>query len=198
MPDADDEFVAFYGGHDSFAELKPEGVKALGWLAAGDVGVLGLAGNLSGNAGDLRVAAFARVGVDGAAAVPLEVTGLDRVQHRTERQVTAGEPRRAVLSESGQNVRLGRFEPGPDPGSEVACLVLELPPCRHAQQCASRTSGWPDPASTEADPEGNARPRLSIAMPCQVGGRWFPCRRPTATAHGGRAGARRRSTGLCR
>ena len=33
---------------------------------------------------------------------------------------------------------------------------------------------------------------------CRGGGRWFRCRRPSATARGGPAGARRRSTGRCR
>ena len=80
-PEPDNEFVALDCGYDCFTELKPEGVGVAGWFAAGDIGVPGLARDLDGDPGNLRVAVFTRVGVNGAAAVSLEVEGLDRVRH---------------------------------------------------------------------------------------------------------------------
>ena len=80
-PEPDNEFVTLDCGYDCFTELKPEGVGVAGWFAAGDIGVPGLARDLDGDPGNLRVAVFTRVGVNGAAAVSLEVEGLDRVRH---------------------------------------------------------------------------------------------------------------------
>jgi hypothetical protein len=87
-PEPDDEFVSLDCGDNRFMQLKPESMGAAGWFAAGDVSVLGLARDLDGDPGNLRVAIFIR-GVDGAATVSLEVQDLDRVRHRTERQVRA-------------------------------------------------------------------------------------------------------------
>lgn len=90
-PEPDDQFVALDYGDDCFMELKPDGVGPAGWTAAGDIGVPGLARDLDGEPGNLRVAVPTRVGVNGAAAVSLEVEGPDRVRHRAERQVGAVE-----------------------------------------------------------------------------------------------------------
>src|SRR5262249_7836644 len=142
----DDEFVSLDCGDDRFMQLKPESVGAVRWwFAAGDVSVGGLTGDLDGDPGDLRVAVFTRVGVDGTATVSFEVQDLDRVRHRAERQVRALEldlratdPRGAVLTEGGQDVRLGRFEPCSYHPGELAGLAFKLCPCCHAQQSASR------------------------------------------------------------
>jgi hypothetical protein len=50
-PEPDDEFVSLDCGDDRFMQLQPEGVGAAGWFAAGDVSVLGLAGDLDSNPG---------------------------------------------------------------------------------------------------------------------------------------------------
>ena len=111
--------------------------------AAAALGYIGLAS-------EDRVAVFARVGVDGATAVSLQVPGLDRVRHRAERQVRAlegdlgaADPRGAVLAQGGQDVRLSSFEPRPHHSGELAGLALELCPCCHAQQSATRLRRLP-------------------------------------------------------
>jgi hypothetical protein len=59
-PEPDDEFVSLDCGDNRFMQLKPESMGAAGWFAAGDVSVLGLARDLDGDPGNLRVAIFIR------------------------------------------------------------------------------------------------------------------------------------------
>ena len=72
-PGPDDKFFALNRVENRLMQFEPESVGTARWLVAGDVSILSRGRDLDGDPGNLRIAVWMRVGMDGTAAISLKI-----------------------------------------------------------------------------------------------------------------------------